>query len=319
MDSTENLILRGRFAPTPSGRMHLGNLFCALLSWLSIRSKNGIWVLRQEDLDPERTNRKFAEQLEKDLLWLGLSFSEGGTKGGKYAPYFQSECEKIYRRVFLKLQQSAKIYPCFCTRSQLHGANAPHLSDGRVVYDGRCKTLSPEEIDQKMKKHSPAYRIEVPDEEISFEDGCLGECRENLAREFGDFVVRRSDGGFAYQLAVVVDDIRMKVTEIVRGQDLLSSTAPQIYLYRLLKAPVPRFYHIPVLLSPDGERLSKRDHDVSLETLRKKYTAPEILGRLAYLAGQLKEPKAISAEELAAHFDWSRVPRENLRIPAGLF
>ena len=216
MDSTENLILRGRFAPTPSGRMHLGNLFCALLSWLSIRSKNGIWVLRQEDLDPERTDRKFAEQLEEDLLWLGLSFSEGGTKGGKYAPYFQSECEDIYRKVFLKLQQSAKIYPCFCTRSQLHGANAPHLSDGRVVYDGRCKTLTPEEIDQKIKKQSPAYRIEVPDEEISFEDGCLGKCRENLAQGFGDFVIRRSDGGFAYQLAVVVDDIRIYVTYVVR-------------------------------------------------------------------------------------------------------
>ena len=224
----------GRFAPSPSGRLHLGNLACSLLAWLSAKSQGGRIVLRIEDLDAERCPRVYADLLEQDLAWLGLTWDEGGSTGGAHAPYYQSECGDIYTQSYRKLEQRGLVYPCFCSRSQLHAASAPHTSDGNVSSAGTCRRLTPEEIAEKRKKKAPAYRLMVPDEEITFTDGCMGTHTENLLRDCGDFYLRRADGVFAYQLAVVVDDARMGVTEVVRGADLLSSTARQLYLYRLL-------------------------------------------------------------------------------------
>ena len=211
------------------------------------------------------------------------------------------------------------VYPCFCSRAQLHAASAPHTSDGNVIYPGTCRGLTPAEIAEKRKKKAPAYRLMVPDEDITFTDGCMGEHTENLLRDCGDFYLRRADGVFAYQLAVVVDDARMGVTEVVRGSDLLSSTARQLYLYRLLGLQAPQFAHCPLLLAADGRRLSKRDGDQSLENLRAKYTAEEIVGKLAYAYGLQPEPAPRTPESLIPEFSWAKVPKEDVCLPEGLF
>ena len=206
---SQNRPVTGRFAPSPSGRLHLGNLACSLLAWLSAKSQGGRIVLRIEDLDAERCPRVYADLLEQDLAWLGLTWDEGGSTGGAHAPYYQSECGDIYTQSYRKLEQRGLVYPCFCSRSQLHAASAPHTSDGNVIYPGTCRGLTPEEIAEKRKKKAPAYRLMVPDEEITFADGCMGTHTENLLRDCGDFYLRRADGVFAYQLAVVVDDAAM--------------------------------------------------------------------------------------------------------------
>lgn len=309
----------GRFAPTPSGRMHLGNLFCGLLVWLSARSAGGKVILRIEDLDPERTSRAFADQLERDLLFLGLDWDEGGAFGGPHASYYQSERTACYEEIFERFQEEGRLYPCFCSRAQLHAADAPHASDGDVIYDGRCARLTPEEAAERAKRRPPATRIRVPDEIISFTDGHYGPTSQNLLRECGDFVVRRADGIFAYQLAVVADDAAMGVTEVVRGRDLISSTPRQLYLYRLLGVKPPRFLHTPLLLALDGRRLSKRDADLDLDGLRARgLTAERIVGALACAAGLIDRPEPVTPGELLPHFAWDRVPREDVHLPKEL-
>ena len=309
----------GRFAPSPSGRLHLGNLACSLLAWLSARSQGGRIVLRIEDLDAERCPRKYADALEEDLRWLGLVWDEGGSSGGPNGPYYQSECAAIYTESYNKLEAQGLVYPCFCSRAQLHAASAPHTSDGNVIYPGTCRGLTPEEIAEKRKKKAPAYRLMVPDEEITFTDGCMGTHTENLLRDCGDFYLRRADGVFAYQLAVVVDDARMGVTEVVRGADLLSSTPRQLWLYRELGLTPPKFYHLPLLLASDGRRLSKRDGDQSLENLRAKYTPEEIIGKLAFACGLQASPAPTTPQSLARTFDWSQVPKNDIVLPENLF
>ena len=261
----------------------------------------------------------YTDQLEEDLGWLGLFWDEGGSKGGPHEPYYQSECSGIYAESYKKLEAMGLVYPCFCSRSQLHAASAPHTSDGNVIYPGTCRGLTAEEIAEKRKKKAPAYRLMVPDENITFTDGCMGEHTENLLRDCGDFYLRRADGVFAYQLAVVVDDARMGVTEVVRGADLLSSTARQLYLYRLLGLPAPKFAHCPLLLASDGRRLSKRDGDQSLENLRARYTAEDIVGRLAYAYGLQEEPAPRTPESLIKDFSWDKVPKKDICLPEGLF
>lgn len=309
----------GRFAPSPSGRLHLGNLACSLLAWLSAKSQGGRIVLRIEDLDAERCPRKYADLLEQDLAWLGLAWDEGGSLGGAHAPYYQSERAGIYTVSYNKLRDLGLVYPCFCSRAQLHAASAPHTSDGNVVYPGTCRGLTDAQITARRLVKAPAYRLQVPDEEVRFVDGCMGPHTENLLRDCGDFYLRRADGVFAYQLAVVVDDARMGITEVVRGADLLSSTARQLYLYRLLGLPAPRFAHCPLLLAPDGRRLSKRDGDQSLENLRARYTAAQIIGKLAYVYGLQPEPVPRTPESLLADFAWSKVPKHDVCLPEDLF
>lgn len=309
----------GRFAPSPSGRMHLGNLLCSLLAWLSAKREDGRVVLRIEDLDAARCPRAFAALLEADLSWLGLTWDEGGSAGGPNGPYYQSERAGIYERYYKELEKKGLTYPCFCSRSQLHAASAPHREDGTPVYPGTCRGLGPGQRAALAQKRPPAMRLAVPDWTVEFEDGHLGRCCEHLPADCGDFVLRRADGVFAYQLAVVVDDALMGVTQVVRGADLLQSTPRQLCLYRLLGLPEPRFYHLPLLLAPDGRRLSKRDGDVSLEQLQSRWSAAEIVGKLAFLAGQLDRPEPVMPAELAPVFSWEKVPTTDILLPAGLF
>ena len=309
----------GRFAPSPSGRIHLGNILCCLLAWLSARQQGGKILLRIEDLDTARCPRRYADQMAEDLKWLGLTWDEGPGAGGPDGPYYQSERTALYQAALERLEARGLVYPCFCTRAELHAASAPHREDGQAVYPGTCRSLTPEEAAERRRTRAPALRLRVPDETWGFTDGHLGPYRENLARDCGDFLLRRSDGLFAYQLAVVVDDAAMGVTEVVRGADLLPSTPRQLYLYHLLDLAPPRFRHVPLLLAPDGRRLSKRDADAGLDDLRPRMTAEALLGKLAYLAGFHPSAAPAPAEALLEEFDWDRVPREDIRIPEGFF
>ena len=288
----ENVI--GRFAPTPSGRMHLGNVFAGLVAWLSVRSRGGAMVLRMEDLDTQRTSADFADILRDDLRWLGLNWDV------ETAP--QSQRSKVYDRYFEKMMDEGLLYPCYCTRSQLHSVNAPHLSDGTYVYPGTCRTLTEPPAGRK-----PAWRVMVPDREWSIRDRVQGDYSLNLATGCGDMVVRRADGVYVYQLAVTVDDGESGVTEVVRGMDLLSSAPRQMYLQELLGFAHPEYGHVPMLLAPDGRRLSKRDRDLDLGELRKRMTAEELIGHLAFAAGLIEKNAPISAAELAGEFTWDRL------------
>ena len=289
--------MTGRFAPSPSGRMHLGNVFSAMLAWLSVRSQGGEMVLRIEDLDPDRCRPEYAETLKDDLRWLGLNWDREQTP--------QSLRSRAYEERFEQLAQLDLVYPCYCTRNELHAASAPHASDGRVLYAGTCRGLTEAQRAEKTKK--PAWRLIVPDREYAFTDGLQGLYKENLAAECGDFIIRRADGVYAYQLAVVTDDAAGGVTQVVRGMDLLDSTPRQLYLYERLGLQAPEFYHVPLLTAPDGRRLSKREKDLDLGALRKTHTPEQLLGKLACLAGVLDHPEPASAGEIAQVFDWSRV------------
>lgn len=309
----------GRFAPSPTGRMHLGNVFSSLLAWLSVRSAGGRMVLRIEDLDDRARSGPWTELLMDDLRWLGLEWDEG--------PYYQTERIELYREALARLKDAGLVYPCFCTRAELHAASAPHASDGTPVYAGTCRGLSATEIEERSKLRHPALRLRVPEEgnaegEISFVDRTYGPQREMLARDCGDFLVCRSDGVFAYQLAVVVDDAAMGVTEVVRGCDLLSSTARQMYLQDLLGYEHPEYAHVPLVVAPDGRRLSKRDRDCDMASLRERFGTPEkLLGFLAYTAGIAPSDEPCSAAQLADAFSWDaiRAHRESIVVGEGFF
>ena len=315
------MAVTGRFAPSPSGRIHLGNILCCLLAWLSARQKGGRVILRIEDLDIARCPRRYGEQMCRDIRWLGLDWDEGPVIGGPSGPYEQSRRTALYQAALRRLEAQGLVYPCFCTRAELHAASAPHREDGQVVYPGTCRGLTAEQAAERARRtgRAPALRLWVPEEEITFTDGHMGEDREGLPADGGDFRLRRSDGIFAYQLAGVVDDAAMGVTEVVRGADLLASTPRQLLLYRLLGLEAPAFYHFPLLLGSDGQRLSKRNADAGLDTLGERYTAPEILGKLAYLAGFNPSAEPRSGESLLEDFAWEKVPRADIRIPEGLF
>ena len=292
----------GRFAPTPSGRMHLGNVFAFLLAWLSVRAKDGSIVLRMEDLDTQRTSEEYADVLRDDLRWLGLTWDEETPA--------QSKRSDIYLQYFDKLQELELLYPCYCTRSQLHSVNAPHLSDGTYVYPGTCRDLTPAQ--QAAFDRKPAWRVKVPDKIWTVEDLVQGTYTENLATDCGDFVVRRADGVFVYQLAVTVDDALAGVTEVVRGVDLLSSAPRQMYLQTLFGFPQPDYGHVPLLVAPDGRRLSKRDKDLDLGVLRQRLTPEQLIGALAFAAGLIPENTPISLSELTGEFAWEKVRKTDV-------
>ena len=287
----------GRFAPTPSGRMHLGNVFAAMIAWLSVKSRGGHLVLRMEDLDTLRTSAEFAETLRQDLRWLGLHWDE------ETPP--QSQRSEVYDTYFEKLRQMDLLYPCYCSRAQLHNVNAPHLSDGTYVYAGTCRDLTDAQRDAMNRK--PSWRVKVPDRVWTVNDLAQGQLRQNLITDCGDFVVRRADGVYVYQLAVVVDDGEAGVTEVVRGMDLLGSAPRQMFLQELFGFSHPAYGHVPMLLAPDGRRLSKRDRDLDLGELRKRVTAEQLLGKLAHSAGIIDRSEALSARELAAEFSWEKL------------
>ena len=294
----------GRFAPTPSGRMHLGNVFAALLSWLSPKSQGGGWILRMEDLDTLRTREEYAQVLREDLQWLGLSWDEETAA--------QSTRSAVYDRYFEELREKNLLFPCYCTRSQLHNVNAPHLSDGTYVYAGTCRNLT--DAQRAEKKRAPSWRVMVPDREYALCDLVQGDYRENLLTDCGDFVVRRADGVYVYQLAVTVDDGESGVTEVVRGWDLLGSAPRQMYLQELFGFGHPRYAHIPMLMAPEGRRLSKRDQDLDMGALRSRLKPEQLIGVLAHAAGLTETAAPISARELATVFDWNKIQGKEIVV-----
>lgn len=297
--------------------MHLGNIFTAVISYLSVRSKGGRWILRIEDLDPQRSKPEHAAMIEDDLAWLGLEWDEGGIAGkGDNGPYLQSLSGSLYLQALDTLRRQGFVYPCFCRRADLMASNAPHQSDGRIIYPGTCRPASiPFHYTEPELPHST--RLCVSDRTLSFTDRVFGYQQSNLAHDCGDFIIRRADGAWGYQLAVVVDDARMKVSEVVRGSDLLLSTAQQLYLYRLLGLEAPRFAHVPLICNNLGKRLSKRDSSLSMNVLRQDYTPQQLLGIIAHLAGLIPDNRSIDLSELITRFSWQKIPPVSaINLPA---
>lgn len=285
----------GRFAPSPTGRMHAGNIFAALMAWLIAKSQGGRIVLRIEDLDRQRSRREYIDGVQADFELLGLTWDVG--------PYFQQGREEAYRAAYQALKDRGLVYPCFCSRADLHAASAPHRGE-KLVYPGTCRSLTPEERARRAADKDPAVRIVVPHRAYSLVDQIQGPYRQMLDEECGDFLIRRSDGAFAYQLAVVVDDAEQGVTSVVRGMDLLCSTPQQLYLQDLLGLRHPVYAHVPLLVAEKDRRLSKRDHDASLEALLARFGTPEgVIGHIAWLTGIRDEDEPATPEQLLDGFD----------------
>lgn len=302
--------ITGRLAPSPSGEMHLGNAFAALLAWLGARSAGGRVLLRLEDLDAPRCPAQYAYGVMEDFAWLGLDWDN--------EPVWQSTRRDFYDDCLKALDAQGLVYPCYCSRKELHAvteASAPHgLSP---VYSGRCRALTHDQRQElEGQGRRPALRAMVPDAVYAFTDHLQGDYEAHLARDIGDFILRRSDGLYAYQLAVVADDGAMGVSQIVRGRDLLPSTPQQLWLQDVLGLPHPEYYHVPLLLAPDGRRLSKREGDLSLKALSRTRTAPQLVGRLAFWAGLLEEARPVTPRELLADFSWDKVRREDITVTA---
>ena len=312
--------MKGRFAPSPSGRMHLGNVYSALISYLSAKKSGGEWILRIEDLDRQRCKKEYSAQLLDDLLWLGLkwdNFSSDSTFPGLSDEFFQSNRDSFYLKAFDFLCDKGLVYDCFCRRADLLASSAPHASDGRAVYSGKCRKLSESEKSLLYKTRSPAKRLIVEDRSASFTDGHFGLQTCSLASDCGDFIIRRADGNFSYQLAVVVDDALMGVDEVVRGRDLISSTFEQLYLYEKLDFDrAPTFYHLPLLVSEDGRRLSKRDKDCDMGFLRENYSPEFLIGKILFLCGCIEKEESLSLSEAVSAFDWQKVKKEDISIGA---
>ena len=290
----------GRFAPSPTGRMHAGNIYAALSAWLVAKSQGGTIVLRIEDLDRDRSKAEYINAVQRDFELLGLTWDQG--------PFFQHDRDEAYLEAFSALERKGLVYPCFCTRADLHAASAPHRGE-KFVYPGTCRGLTGEQIAEKSMRRVPAQRLCVPDATYSFEDMVQGRYEQNLAHDCGDFLIRRSDQAFAYQLAVVVDDAAQGVTSIVRGVDLLCSTPQQLYLQELLGLDHPRYAHIPLLVAEKNRRLSKRDHDAGIEELLAKFKTPEaIIGHIAGICGLAPTCDPATPEQLLATFDVARLP-----------
>lgn len=267
----------GRFAPSPTGRLHAGNIFAALTAWLVAKSQGGEVVLRIEDLDPDRSKSTYITALQHDFEYLGLTWDRG--------PFFQSTRREAYREAYNDLVHRGLVYPCFCTRADLHAAQAPHFGE-KPIYPLTCRLLTPEERRNKEHTQKSAMRLMVPSSTYRFFDGLQGEYQQHLETECGDFIIRRSDGAFAYQLAVVIDDAEQGINSVVRGVDLLCSTPQQLYLQDLFGFKHPHYDHIPLLVNKDAHRLSKRDHAASIDELQAQFKTPEaIIGQIAGRTG----------------------------------
>jgi glutamyl-tRNA synthetase len=292
----------GRYAPSPTGDLHLGNARTALIAWLWARQAGGRFLLRFEDLDTARVRPGSAGRQAASLAWLGLDWDAD--------PVSQSHRSERYEAAIGLLQERGALYECFCSRADVRrAASAPHGPDG-PIYPGICRDLTAREREQRRaESRAPALRVRM-DGEVAFNDDLLGRRSESLERTSGDIVVRRSDGVIAYHLAVVVDDAAQGVNHVVRGADLLASTARQVRLYDLLElAPVPAYAHVPLMLGPDGMRLAKRHGAVGLDELRAKGADPRaVVGRLAYSAGLLERPEPCTPSALVAGFRPSALP-----------
>jgi glutamyl-tRNA synthetase len=301
----------GRYAPSPTGDLHLGNARTALIAWLWARAAGGRFLLRFEDLDAARVRRGCAEEQAGSLAWLGLDWDG--------EPVAQSQRGELYDAAIERLRERGVLYECFCSRADVRrAASAPHGPDG-PLYTGVCRDLSASERAQRRSRgREPSLRARM-EGAVAFRDDLAGPQSETLEVATGDIVLRRSDGVVAYQLAVVVDDAAQGVTHVVRGADLLDSTARQLQLYQLLGLePVPGHAHVPLLLGPDGERLSKRHGAVGLAELRAQGADPQALvGWLAHSAGLLESVRPCAPSELVEGFDPAALTREAARIDPG--
>ena len=311
---------RGRYAPSPSGALHLGNLRTALLAWLFARANSGAFLLRMEDLDLPRMRAGAAAGILADLRWLGLDWDEGPDIGGPYGPYVQSARQAIYEAELARLRAHGLLYPCYCTRAELHDApagiaSAPHASDTPTPrYPGACRQLSERERRTRQAAgRRPSLRFRAPEQPITFTDRFAGEMKVNVAETMGDFIVRRSDGLIAYHLAVVVDDALMGVTQVIRGADLLASVAPQLALYTALGySPPAEYIHVPLATDATGRRMAKRDASAGVASLQARGISPEqALGALAASCGlwPADQPHP-TLDDLLAAFDPARISTE---------
>lgn len=285
-----NATYRGRIAPSPTGFLHLGHARTFWIAQQRARQNSGTLVLRNENLDSARCQPQFVSGMYEDLKWFGFEWREGPDCGGPFAPYSQNEREAIYRAAFTKLRQGGFIYPCSCTRKEvLQALHAPHQGDEEPVYPGTCRKnveapmvkdewKAPEDSTLETRNSKFNWRFRVPDgESISFVDANFGPQNFVAGKDFGDFIIWRHDDIPAYQLAVVADDAAMQITEVVRGADLLLSTARQLLLYRALGLTPPAFYHCDLLNDENGVRLAKRNDAMSLRTLRQQGFSAESL------------------------------------------
>ena len=300
--------VKGRFAPSPTGRMHAGNIYAALVAWLVAKAQGGSMVLRIEDLDRQRSRSEYADLVQRDFERLGLFWDEG--------PYYQSCRNDAYRSAYEQLEGSGLVYPCFCSRADLKAASAPHAGEGSV-YAGTCRGLSAPQRATRLQevlnegRPGPAFRFNTGRAEaeaqcergFSFTDLIQGPQRQVPSATSGDFVLKRADGMFAYQLAVVVDDAEQGVTSVTRGVDLLSSCGSQMLLQRVLGFSHPEYCHVPLLVAPDGRRLAKRNKDAGMEQLLCEYSTPKgVLGHVAYVAGLQEEDAPASPNDLLPSF-----------------
>ncbi|MBS2024299.1 MAG: tRNA glutamyl-Q(34) synthetase GluQRS [Deltaproteobacteria bacterium] len=311
----------GRFAPSPTGELHLGNARTALLAWLWTRSMGGSFVLRVEDLDKPRVRPGMAQQQLDELRWLGLDWDFGPDRGGPHAPYTQSERSALYADAVTRLAREGLVYPCFCSRAEIKArseASAPHgPQDEGPRYTGTCARLSSAQIAERSRTRAPALRLRVPSGPVEFTDAIAGPQTFDPQSEIGDFVLQRADGIYSYQLAVTVDDAAMGITQVLRGADLLPSTARQLVLYRFLEHAPPQFAHAPLVFGPKGpdgqpQRLAKRDPAVTLAGLKKTSDTSDprvIIGKLASISGLSSSPEPRLPRDFLATFDLARIPK----------
>lgn len=299
---------RGRFAPSPTGDLHLGGARTALAAWLAARAAGGAYVVRVEDLDGPRVVPGAEERILEDLAWLGLDWDEGPDVGGPHAPYRQSLRLARYDAAVERLLAGGSAFRCWCSRAEVaRAAAAPHgPADDGPRYPGTCRArATPPPRDRR-----PSVRLRVDAEDLGFVDGVHGRVVEDVSTTVGDFVIRRADGIPAYQLAVVVDDAGMAITDVVRGDDLIGSTARQLLLYRALGAAPPRFAHVPLVLGPDGARLSKRHGAIGVRALRERgRSAEHVIGLLAATLGLVPDGTECAPRDLVAGFSLSRITR----------
>lgn len=314
---------RGRYAPSPTGLIHVGNARTALAAWLSARAQGGAFVWRLEDLDGPRVVPGMAEAALRDLAWLGLDWDEGPDRGGPFAPYVQSARGAHYEAALAHLAAQGRLFPCRRSRRDLQQlASAPHGAEGLPPYPAawRPRALPAGWYAAYARRPGDAaLRFRVADGAVAFDDRVQGPVTEVVRDAVGDFVLKRRDGLYAYQLAVVVDDLAMEISEVVRGEDLLASTARQIQLIEALGGTPPAYAHVPLVVNASGEKLSKRDAGLSLEALRAAGVQPaQLAGYLGYSLGLLDRPAAALPADLVDRFAWTRVPRPSWNLPPDL-
>ncbi len=305
--------LVGRLAPSPTGAQHIGNARTYLLAWLSIRSRGGRLILRMEDIDSPRIKPGAEQQALDDLQWLGLDWDEGPDVGGPHAPYVQTQRLESYRAALEQLQTAEQVYPCTCTRSDVAAAaSAPHLGQEGPRYPGTCsarRAIDAEELARMGVAFAWRFRASSIRHELY--DLVAGPRRCNVSEELGDFVVAKSDGSPAYQLAVVLDDRAMGITEVLRGDDLLPSAFRQLELYRFFRWQSPTFAHVPLVVGEDGRRLAKRHGDTRISLLREKQVpAARLVGLLAWSVGLRQTTEPLMPQELLVDFTLDKLPRQ---------